>query len=162
MPTPFPRLEARDLEGRSVVLPDDLPGPCDLLVLAFRRRQQADVDRWGDLVRSGGVAGLGFWEVPVIGRAWRPARGWIDGGMARAIPDRAVRTRTLTAYTDVGAVLAALGVRGTGRVVAVLVSGGSVRWLAAGTGTQAAIAELADRVAEIFRSSGVEPPDGSA
>jgi hypothetical protein len=162
LPITFPPLEARDLEGRRVVLPDDLPGPCDLLVLAFRRGQQSDVDGWGDLVRTAGIDDLGFWEVPVIGRAWSPARGWIDGGMARAIPDREVRTHTLTSYTDVGAVLAALGVRGTGRVIAVLVAAGCVRWMAVGTGSTAAVAELVDRVAEIHHPPGAGRPDGVA
>jgi len=159
VPFPFPRLEVRDLEGHRRVLPDDLPGPWDLVVLAFRRGQQAEVDRWGDLVRVAGIDDLGFWEVPVIGRAWGPARGWIDGGMARAIPDRDVRIHTLTTYTDVSAVLGALGVAGTGRVIAVLVAGGMVRWFAAGTARQAAIAELVDCVAEIRGRGGPERPD---
>jgi hypothetical protein len=158
VPMPFPHLEVRDLEGRRRVLPDDLPGPWDLLVLAFRRGQQADVDRWGDLVRTAGIDHLDFWEVPVIGRAWGPARGWIDGGMARAIPDREVRIHTLTTYTDVRGVLSALGVHGTGQVVAVLVVDGTARWRSVGTASQAAIAELVDRVAEIRAAGG---PDGA-
>jgi hypothetical protein len=145
-PIPFPRFEARDLEGRRVVLPDDLPGPCDLLVLAFRRGQQGDVDGWRDAVAALGVPGIGFWEVPVIGRAWNPMRGWIDGGMARAIPDIAVRTHTLTAYTDTGMVRAAVGIDGPGRVAPMLVVDGVVRWQGRGPATPDAVAGLAEAV----------------
>jgi hypothetical protein len=39
-------------------------------------------------------AGLGFVELPAIGLQWEPARPVIDGGMAAAIRDEAVRRRT--------------------------------------------------------------------
>ena len=145
-PTPFPQFEARDLEGRAMALPDDLPGPCDLLVLAFRRGQQGDVDGWRDAVAGLGVPDVGFWEVPVIGRAWSPVRGWIDGGMARAIPDVAVRTHTLTAYADTGVIRAALGIDGPGQAAPMLVVNGVVRWQARGPVTPDAVADLAAAV----------------
>ena len=145
-PTPFPRFEVRDLEGRAMTLPDDLPGPCDLLVLAFRRGQQRDVDGWRDAVAGLGALDVGFWEVPVIGRAWTPVRGWIDGGMARAIPDIAVRTHTLTAYGETGVVRDALGIDGPGSVAPMLVVGGVVRWQARGPVTSEAVAGLAEAI----------------
>jgi hypothetical protein len=128
----FPALRTRNLDGAEVVLPDDLPGPLDLLVLAFRRRQQGDVDAWRSAIDAEWRHGLDFWEVPVIGRGWGPVRGWIDGGMAAAIPSPDVRAHTLTTYTDVGAVREALGIAGSGQVVAVLVADGVVRWQSAG------------------------------
>ena len=45
--------------------------------------------------------GLRFVELPAIGLQREPARPVIDGGMAAAIRDQAVRRRTLTVYTDV-------------------------------------------------------------
>jgi hypothetical protein len=142
----FPALETRDLEGRVVLLPESLPGPADVLVLAFRRGQQRDVDGWRDAVLGLGARSVGFWEIPVIGRAWSPVRGWIDGGMARAIPDISVRTHTLTAYADTGVVRDALGIDGPGQVAPILVVDGVVRWQARGPATPDAIAELAEAV----------------
>ena len=86
--------------------------------------------------------GLRFWEVPVIERTWSPLRGWIDGGMAGAIPRPDLRTHTLTVQTCVGAVHDAPGTGGSGQVVAVLVAGGSVGWQAADPPDGERIAEL--------------------
>ena len=149
LPSTFPRIEVRDLEGRATQLPDAVPGPADVVVLAFRRGQQADVDAWRDAVAGLGNDGVGFWEVPVIGDPWRPLRGWIDGGMARAIPDVEVRTHTLTAYTDTRAVRRALGIPGPGQVAAVLVAGGMVAWTAFGPVTADAVTGLRDAVARL-------------
>ena len=138
----FPALRTRNLDGARVALPDDLPGPLDLLVLAFRRRQQEDVDAWRAAIEAEWRHGLDFWEVPVIGRGWVPVRAWIDGRMAASIRRPDVRAHTLTAYTDVGAVRHALGIAGSGQVVAVLVVDGAVRWQSAGPPDREQIAGL--------------------
>jgi len=53
--------------------------------------------------------------------------------MRAGIPDPAVRARTLTAYTDVGRVVHALGLRSTRHVVVVLAEpSGAVRALVQG------------------------------
>jgi hypothetical protein len=108
-----PRLvpvQGRALDGTVVELPAQLPARCTVVVLAFRQRQQRDVDRWIDLaVALGvpasplGVAGpmeTAVIEVPVLGRRYLGARRFIDGGMAMSIADPAVLARTITVYTD--------------------------------------------------------------
>jgi hypothetical protein len=112
-PMRFPQLEGRDLEGLAVSLPEGLPGHPRVAVLAFRRGQQRDVDSWLPWLARRGVA---FFEIPTIGRSWAPGRRFIDGGMKAAIPDPATRRRTITVYTDVGAVLRALDLPGTDAV----------------------------------------------
>ena len=49
-------------------------------------------------------------EVPALSSRWRPVRGWIDGGMATGIGDPDVLARTITVYTDVGALRRVLGI----------------------------------------------------
>jgi hypothetical protein len=117
------------------VLPDDLPtDPC-VVVLAFRRRHQRDVDSW--------VAALGpdapVVEVPLLGRKWRRMSGWIEGGMASGTPATA-HARVWCAYAPVSRVLASLGQRGPGQV-AVVVAGrsGNVRAVARGAPAPAAV-----------------------
>jgi hypothetical protein len=83
----FPRLAARDLDGRAVALPAGLPGDWNVVIVAFRREQQDLVDSWVPWLdqRAAADPRLGFAELPAIGLRWQPARSVIDGGMAAAI-----------------------------------------------------------------------------
>ena len=114
----FPPLDVTSLDGRRRRLPEDLEGPT-VLILAFERHQQAEVDDWIEELEAAGCP-YPILEVPTIGTRYRLFRPFIDGGMRAGIPDSTVRARTLTVYTDVGRVLDALGLRSTRHVVVVL------------------------------------------
>jgi hypothetical protein len=127
----FPSLRARDLEGRTRDLPGALDGDPSVVLVAFERRQQAAVDSWLPWLAElrGRRPNVEVYELPTISRRWRPARGLIDGGMRSAIPDPGTRRRTLTVYTDVGSVLRALALEGTGTIAVVAVApGGAIVW----------------------------------
>jgi carbon monoxide dehydrogenase subunit G len=124
-------LSGRSLDGRTYELPGDLAKPYNLLVVAFRREQQAVVDRWLPWLieleqRRPDVA---VYELPVLPSTYSPVRWFIDGGMTRGIPDPAARARTVTVYTDVQKVAESLRLAGTD-TIAVLVVEGSGRILA--------------------------------
>jgi hypothetical protein len=130
-PNVFPEIEARSLSGRTYRLPGDLEGDRNVLVVAFKRGQQETVNGWlpALLALEARVPGLRVYEVPTISGAWSPARWLIDGGMTRGIPDPDARARTLTSYTDVTRVLAALGLEGPGTISIVLVErSGRIVW----------------------------------
>jgi hypothetical protein len=111
-------------------VPGDLTEPT-VVILAFHRWQQTEVDSWIEELQRAGCR-YPILEIPTIGTRYRLARRFIDGGMRAGIPDARVRERTLTAYTDVGRVLTALGVDSTDHVVVTLVDpSGSVRALTA-------------------------------
>ena len=114
----LPQLAARDLSGREVALPAGLPGERNVVLIAFRRDQQQLADSWVPRLEQRAAAdpGLRFVELPALGLRWQPARSAIDGGMAAAIRDQAVRRRTLTVYTDLRRVAVPLGIawRGSG------------------------------------------------
>ena len=124
-------LSGRALDGRVYELPGDLPKPYNLLVVAFRREQQAVVDQWlpwlTELER--GRADIAVYELPVLPSTYSPVRWFIDGGMTRGIPDPAARARTVTVYTDVQNVVENLGLASTD-TIAVLVVDRSGRILA--------------------------------
>lgn len=100
----------RALDGTTYRLPRDLPAERTLVVVAFRQRQQACVDRWIAIAEALGAAPTPLGaslplpaavvEVPVLGRRYLPARRLIDGGMATGIGDPRVLARTITVYTD--------------------------------------------------------------
>lgn len=121
-PRQFPAIEARSLEGRRYMLPAELEGGRNLLVVAFERWQQSLVDGWMPALIELELRrrDIRVYEIPTISRAWSPLRWFIDGGMSRGIPDQRARARTLTAYTDVDRVLAALDLAGTGTIAVVL------------------------------------------
>jgi carbon monoxide dehydrogenase subunit G len=130
-PEALSAMSGRSLDGRSYELPGDLAKPYNLLVVAFRREQQALVDRWLPWLielehRRSDVA---VYELPVLSSVYGPARWFIDGGMSRGIPDPAARARTITVYTDVQKVVENLGLAGTD-TIAVLVVERSGRILA--------------------------------
>jgi len=119
-------LSGRSLEGRSYELPGDLAKPYNLLVVAFRREQQAVVDRWLSWLieleqRRPDVA---VYELPVLSSTYSPVRWFIDGGMTRGIPDPAARARTITVYTDVQKVEENLGLAGTDTIAVLVVDRG--------------------------------------
>jgi hypothetical protein len=127
----FPQLEGRDLQDRTVALPDAFEGERNVVIVAFRRDQQELVDSWVPWLEARVEVdpGLRFYEVPTIGMQWSPARRMIDGGMAKAIGDPVVLRRTITVYTDVRRVTDGLGIDRTDTVWLFLVDAtGAVRW----------------------------------
>ena len=147
----FPRVAARDLEGRARSLPDAFAGPWNLVIVAFRREQQAMVDTWiawFDAI-SARYPTLQCYDVPVLSTRWSPARGLIDGGMARAVHEQEGRLRTLTVYTDVRRVLDALAIDDANTVTVLLVgANGRVRWRASGRVAEHAVSGLLAALAD--------------
>lgn len=117
------------------MLPHDLPADPTVVVLAFRRRHQRDVDAWVAAL----PAGTPVVEVPLLGRKWRGVRGWIEGGMAGGTP-AAARARVWCAYASVSGVLGAIGQRGSGQVAVVVADrSGAIRAVARGAPAPAAV-----------------------
>lgn len=141
----LPEIDVRSLEGERLTLPHDLEGERNLLAVAFRREQQADVDTWVPefISLEQGDPKLVAYEIPVISRRWGPFRPMIDGGMTAAIPDPKTRAHTLTTYTDVGRVTRALEVEDTDQIVVALVDReGQIEWLHLGERTDQAVDSL--------------------
>src|SRR5918997_1732095 len=141
----FPRLEARSLNGRTYRLPGDLEGENKVVIVGFEWWQQELIDSWvpflEELVRR--RPRLRFYELVAVSRLRLPARGIIDGGMAAGIPDRRVRARTLTTYTDLRGLLAGLDLGGTQDVAAFLTGpAGRISWRATSAHDDARQADL--------------------
>lgn len=125
-------MDGRSLSGADVVLPDDLPAPRTLALLAFQQRHQGCVDRWIARAEAAGVPGSPVdmapgdetcvVEIPVLSTRWKVGRGFIDGGMAANIRIPRVLARTITVYTNVSAFQKVLGVPGSEEVQACVVT----------------------------------------
>ena len=136
----FPTITSAALSGRRYSLPRDFEGRANVVLIAFRREQQRDVDTWLPTARALAADNreLRFYELPTISRGYVLLRPVIDGGMRGGIPDSATRDLTITLYTDVGRFRRALGLASDRTIHTLLVdSAGVVRWRAAGAFTPA-------------------------
>ena len=107
----FPWVAGTALSGSRVRFPDDFIGAPALLLIAYRRGAQNDVDRWAAFVRRE-APGLKVLEVPVIpALVWRPFHGMIDGGMRGGVP-KPQWSSVVTVYDDGAAVRDFVGDRG--------------------------------------------------
>ncbi len=141
----FPRVTGSNLEGRSFVLPADFDGEFNVVLVAFRREQQADVDGWMPFLKelAARFDDVRVYELPTLNRSYRWMRSFIDGGMARGIPERAVREATITLYIDKTPFKRALGIGTEDSIVSYLVArDGRVLWRADGRFTPDAGAAL--------------------
>jgi hypothetical protein len=160
----FPRVEGTNLEKRTFVLPEAFEADRNLVFIAFRREQQADVDSWTPFLNELNLDARAVirYELPTLNRSYRLVRSFIDGGMARGIPDKSVRATTITLYIDKGPFKRALGIAAEDRIVAFLVRrDGAITWRADGAFTAEAGASLeAALVASSAKSPGAEsvPP----
>lgn len=116
----MPSIKAENLNGLAVTLPADLPGEKTLVLMAFQREQQNDLNTWIEALDL--VSGkLPWMEVPVVGPGGRFWQGVVNTGMRAGIRDESVRERTVTLFTDRSALLRDMGLPGEGKVVLVLV-----------------------------------------
>lgn len=116
----LPVVRSKDLTGRTLKLPGDLPGERTLVLIAFQREQQANVDSW---TKGLGLAGskLPWLELPVIDDPGAFARWFINGGMRRGIKDHALWQHVVTLYTNKTALKQALDLASEKEVYALVV-----------------------------------------
>lgn len=141
----FPRAEGTNLEGRRFSLPADFESEYNVVFVAFRREQQADVDSWLPFVKAQKLVerGVRAYELPTLNRSYRLMRGFIDGGMARGIPEKATREATITLYIDKSPFKQALAISTEDRIVTFIVArDGRVLWRGDGPFTASMGAEL--------------------
>lgn len=141
----FPPLQSETLNQKKVSLPADFGGRRSILLVAYKMNQQPVVDTWLPFLGavSAKYQGVRFYELPTIGSNMGFMRGFIDGGMRNGIADSATRDRTITLYTDVGALQQALGVSGTSTIHAVVIdASGHVLATASGAYSAAAAAKI--------------------
>lgn len=140
----FPRVTTRDLNGREMTFPDDLPGDPAVILIAFKRAQQADLDQWiGALALDRDSAP--WIEMPIVpdyGSLWR---GFVDNGMRSGIKTDAARSKVFTVYGPVDAIRQKLDFPTDDRVYLLVVRrNGTIVAQASGTVTPEKATRIAD------------------
>lgn len=104
----MPEIKTETLAERELTLPQDLPGEKSLVLMAFEREQQKNVDTWINGMKLADST-IPWIETPVINGQNRFFRAFVNGGMRRGITDQKSRERTITLYTDRLVLLKAMG-----------------------------------------------------
>jgi hypothetical protein len=99
----FPQMEGINLEGKIIKIPDQFAGKTNLVIVAYLREQQLDVDTWiAKLDKLNKIfPDLQFYELPVIDKSSAIFRFYVNNGMRRGIKDSKQRKLVITVYTDV-------------------------------------------------------------
>jgi hypothetical protein len=139
----FPTIITKDLNGRTVTFPRDFPGQSTLVLIAYEREQQAQLDVWIDKLELKKADAPAWIEMPVIddyGSLWR---GAVDSGMRSGIVKEADRARVFTVYGSRTTFRANLKLPSTGDISILWVDrDGAIRYRVDGSFTDQKAAEL--------------------
>jgi len=147
----FPSVKASNLEKRDFNLPADFEGDRNLLLVAFEREQQKDVDTWlREMKRFEEIdPGFHYYELPTIQKPNAFMRWFIDTGMRHGIPDRKARERTITLYLEKQPFLDSLLIADQKKIYAFLVDReGNVVWSSEGVFDESKGASLRSALGE--------------
>jgi hypothetical protein len=135
----FPVIKGKALTGDSVQVPDDLAGDLNLIVVAFQREQQEDVDTWipGAESLEKSVDSLRFYEFPVLPEMNSVSKWFIYRGMRSGITSERARERTVTFHLDKEQFRRDLGIESEDYISVFLVdSEGALIWRGLGEWSQ--------------------------
>ena len=98
----FPKVTGSNLQRKKLALPQDFQGELNLVMIAFQRWQQTQVDTWIPFARQLEEThpGVRYYELPTIQKLNALARTFVNEGMRAGLPDPVVRERTITLYLD--------------------------------------------------------------
>ena len=98
----FPSIEGKALTGEKFLAPEDFNKVYNLLLVAFQRKQQKDLDTWiARLERVEDASeGFAFYEFPILPEMNVMARWFIYQGMRGGITSDRARARTVTFHLD--------------------------------------------------------------
>ncbi|MBD3213146.1 MAG: hypothetical protein GF311_11110 [Candidatus Lokiarchaeota archaeon] len=127
----FPELEGSNLEKKLFNLPNDLQGRLNIIIIAFKRTQQSDIDEWrfylSEKIQE--EDDIHIYEIPTLSYSYRFMRFMIDGGMRSGIPDREIRDHTITLYLNKNSFKKALDIKSEDKIHLLLLDNeGNIFW----------------------------------
>ena len=142
----FPKISAKTLAGTKITLPDTAKGNITLIIIAFKRESQPQLDSWLKpfMEEYGGKPGFTFYEIPMLAWYWK-LMGWmIDSGMRSGI-QKEKHKNVMTYYGDYSIYRRMLGLEDVTFGYAFLLDReGIIRWHERGYATKEKIRELFD------------------
>ncbi|MGL4404217.1 MAG: hypothetical protein ACRCT6_00530, partial [Notoacmeibacter sp.] len=117
----MPPVKAADLNEKEVSWPQGLPAKRTILLFAFERNQQDNIDGWVSGMKLKGSGAPAWYEVPLINNPGALGRWFIDNGMRSGIKETTDRARVVTVYTKKSAFMKSLGIPNESDVHALVV-----------------------------------------
>ncbi len=117
----LPAVSATTLGKQVVQWPQGLPAERTLLLIAFSRSQQPDVDSWVKGLELKAAQAPAWFEVPIINNPGTIGRWFIDNGMRRGIASAEDRAHVVTIYADKKAMMRQMGLSDETKIHAVVV-----------------------------------------
>jgi hypothetical protein len=108
----LPNIKATDLNKKAVNWPAGLPSDRTVLIIAFTRGQQSQVDGWVSGLKLKSSGGPAWFEVPLINNPGSIARYFIDNGMRSGIPGTEARSHVVTVYAKKAELMKQMGLVG--------------------------------------------------
>lgn len=141
----FPHVEGKALTGSKFEVPGDLAGDYNLILVAFLREQQEDIDTWmpgADSLEKTNE-NFAFYEFPVLSEMNAVSRWFIYQGMRGGITSEAARARTVTFHLDKEEFRRQLGIESEDYISVFLVdSASTVLWRTSGKWSEEKEGEL--------------------
>jgi len=142
----FPQISAETLAGTKIILPDSAQGKITLIIIAFKREAQPQLDSWLKpfMKEFNGKPGLTFYEVPMLATYWKLMSWMIDSGMRSGIEEEKHKN-VMTYYGDYTIYQRELGLNDVTFGYAFLLDReGIIRWNGRGYATKDAISKMLD------------------
>ncbi len=157
----FPTIEGQNIDGRPFKLPDDFDGLYNIVLIAYSRQHQSDIDEWMPHARHLATAfpDIQVYELPVVREMAWFMREQIDYWMSSGISDPLARATTITLYTDVQTCNQDLNCPDTDEIGIALVDRfGNVVWRERGECTQAKLEDLENSIVNLLANIRIAAP----
>jgi hypothetical protein len=119
----FPEVSGKNLKRKKLTFPTDFPAEHTVVLMAFYRHQQLDIDTWLPFVSQmeSDYEDLAYVELPVIYRMGPLGQWMLNEGMRAGIPNQKARERTITLYLNKSNFLGQMGIDSQDQIQILLV-----------------------------------------
>lgn len=145
----FPVVQGMNLEGDKMILPQGLTGALNIVIVAFKREQQEDVDTWIKALEAyiQDNPKIKLYELPTLKTFNLLMRFNINNGMRYGIPNKQSRKQTITLYIDKKSFKSRLLIPNEDHIqILLLNNAGKIFWRASGLASQEKIKALKTKI----------------
>ena len=119
----FPEVTGKNLKRKKLTFPADFPAKYTIVLMAFYRHQQDDIDTWMPFANrvENDYEDLAYVELPVVYQMGPVGQFMLDEGMRAGIPNPKARESTITLYLDKEKFLGQMGITSQDEIQVLLV-----------------------------------------